>query len=198
MSNELPVLVGEPRFLLGTGPARQLRNEGKISATLYSKDKEQLFFSLSQKDITTLYRKGYFASTKFLLKVGDREAVVLPKSIDLHPLTDLVINVDFVYLNEEVQEIKIPIFFEGKDTSIGIKRGGFFNITRRKVKVSCRKGAVPQYITAKVHDMKVGTSFKAKDLIIPEHCTLQENLELVVASMLGKVSKETEGETPAK
>jgi large subunit ribosomal protein L25 len=197
MLNQMIELTAEHRNL-GTGPSRAIRRDGKITACLYGDKKEQLFFSLPQKDMTAYYRKGYFTSTIFLLKLDGKSIKILPHAVDLDPITELVTNVDFLYVKSDIQEVKIPILFDGKDKALGVKRGGFFNITRRKIKISCSQGNIPQFIPVDVTNMKAGLSLRVKDIVMPEGCTLLEDSNLVVASILGKVAKEeTEVTTPA-
>lgn len=201
MSSELIELKAIDRGL-GTGQSRAMRREGYVTACVYGNKTEQLFFSLKEKDITHLYRKGYFTSTIFLLNIGDKSIKVIPHAVDLHPITDLVTNVDFLYVKSDVQEVKIPILFEGKDKAIGVKRGGFFNITRRKVKVSCTNGNIPKFISIDVTNMVTGTSLRVSQEDMPEGCTLIEKdkgkNDIVVASILGKISREgAEVATPA-
>jgi large subunit ribosomal protein L25 len=201
MSSELIELKAIDRGV-GTGKSRAMRRKGYVTCSVYGDKKEQLFFSLTEKDVTNLYRKGYFTSTIFLLTIGDKSIKVLPHAVDLHPITDLVTNVDFLYVKSDVQEVKIPILFEGKDTAIGVKRGGFFNVTKRKIKISCTNGNIPKFISIDVSDMQAGFSLRVSQKDMPEGCTLLEKDkgkdDIVVASILGKVVKEVaEGAAPA-
>lgn len=62
--------------------------------------------------------------------MGSKTHKVLPKAVELHPITEIVRHVDFVHLKEKTQRMDVPIVYEGKKRALAVKRGGFFNIIK--------------------------------------------------------------------
>jgi len=186
-------LPAQMRTELGTGAARELRRNGRVPATIYGSGKQPISVSIEEKEITKLYRKPSFISGLIELDIAGISYKVLPKAVDLHPITDIVYHVDFVFLNDENQKMDVPLVFEGRDRSIGIKRGGFFNIVKRTVKMICSVDDLPRNIVIDISNMAIGQSIKAKDIHLPAGCNLVDDTNFVVASMIGKAGK-TEAE----
>lgn len=197
--SDMVTLIAELRETLGTGQARALRRNGMIPATLYGTGKKPISIALVEKDVTKLYRKHGFTSTVIQLEIGEKKHKVLPKAIQLHPITDLANHVDFVYLDSKVQRVSVPVVFEGKERSIGVKRGGFFNIIFRQIELLCPSHDIPKNITIDVSYMSAGMSLRASKLNLPEGCSLVSKKDFVLASITGRAGKAEAAEeaTPA-
>ncbi|MES2214961.1 MAG: 50S ribosomal protein L25/general stress protein Ctc [Pseudomonadota bacterium] len=198
--SDTTTLLADIREVVGTGSSRALRRTGMVPATLYGADKKPMSITILEKDITKLYRKHGFTSTVIQLEIGGKKHKVLPKSIELHPVTDIVRHVDFVYLDSKIQKVSVPIVFEGKERSLGVKRGGFFNIICRKITLLCPVNAIPQDITIDVVSMGVGMSLRTSQLKLPQGCSLVAKNDVVIASITGRGGKEDTtdaGATPA-
>ncbi len=128
--NELLEFVADVRDKFGTGVARDLRRNGLVPAIIYGAGKKPLAISVKETEITKHYRKPSFISTVISIKVGSETHKVLPKAVELHPITDIVRHVDFVYLEKKTQKMQVPVVYEGKERALGVKRGGFFNIIK--------------------------------------------------------------------
>lgn len=188
-SPEILVLPAQIREQTGTGPARLLRRNGMVPAIVYGAGHEPLSIALEEKEITKLYRKRHFISTVFEIEVNGKKHKVLPKAVELHPITDIVRHVDFIFIGEKEQKMQLPVVFEGKERAIGVKRGGFFNIVKRTIPVVAPSNNIPRNVTIDVTNMYVGQSIKASSLKLPEGCTLLLNPNFVVASITGRGGK---------
>ena len=187
--SEMNVLYAEKREKLGTGTAREARRNNRVIASIYGKDKTQFFITLPAKEINVLYRKKYFTSTVFHIDIEGTQYKALATEVSLDPLTDMVSNIDFTYVKENNHELHMPVLYDGREKALGVKRGGFFNIIKRKLKVSCKSDNIPKYLVIDVNEMAIGQKLKASDIAFPEGCTLLEKSEQVIATMIGKVSK---------
>lgn len=187
-------LLVQERDRVGTGASRELRRKGLIPGNLYGKKEGNISLSLAENEVTRLYRKPGFSSTVITLTMGDKSFKVLPRSVDLHPLTDLVRHIDFLYVNEGMQKVMVPLLFVGKDKSVGLKRGGFLNIIKRKVELFCPSDNIPVNLTVDVEKMHVGSTLKMSHLVLPEGCSLVSKRDLVLASITGRGGKAAAGE----
>ena len=185
----MTVLVATNRDKLGTGSSRSLRSAGQVPATIYGQGGAPLSIVIQEKEITKLYRRHGFTSTVIGVELDGKVIKVLPKAIQLHPITDLVNHVDFVYLAKDIQKVDVPLVFEGKERAVGIKRGGFFNIIFRKITLNCSVKSIPQDIVIDVTNMGIGASIVASTLKLPTGCTLAGKPNLVIASITGRGGK---------
>lgn len=185
-------LAAKVREELGTGSARALRRKGIVPATVYGKGKDPISVAIEEKDITKLYRRKAFSSTVLELDINGKKHKVLPKSVSLHPITDIVHHADFVFLDDKVQKVDVPIVFEGKDRCLGVKRGGFFNIIMRKLPLMCDVNSIPKEIVIDVVSMVVGDSIRSESIKLPENTQLASKKNFVIASITGRGSKATE------
>ena len=198
LMNDIIVLFAEKRTEFGTGPSRALRNSGRVPGIIYgSIDKEPMAISLEGKEITKHYRKSNFISSVLELEIDNKKYKVLPQAVELHPITDLVNHIDFVYLNSNTQKLQVPIMYEGKEKALGVKRGGFFNIVKRTILLLCDASNIPQNITIDVTNMYVGQSLKASDLKLPKGCSIVGKTTGVIASIIGSKGKAADEEVVA-
>jgi large subunit ribosomal protein L25 len=192
MMSEMVVIATEAREKLGTGSARSLRRTGMIPVAVYGNDGKTIAVAVQEKEVTKLYRKHGFTSTVIGLNIDGKVHKVLPKAIQLHPVTDIVSHADFVYLAKSTQKVDVPIVFEGKERALGVKRGGFFNIIFRKITLSCPVDSIPQHIIIDVTNMGIGSSIVASKLALPSGCSLATKSNLVIASITGRGGKSDE------
>ena len=187
------VLKANLRESVGTGSARELRRNGLIPATVYGNGKSPISISVEEKEVTKIYRKHGFTSTIVEIELDGKKHKVLPKTVDLHPITDLVRHADFVFVADKgTQKVSVPIVYEGKERSVGVKRGGFFNIIHRKINLICDPKKIPTDIQIDVASMSVGSSLRAMKIKLPEGCTLDSKKDFVLASITGRGGKSSD------
>ena len=187
--SDIITLAAETREELGTGASRALRRKGMVPATIYGAGKKPMSIAIEEKEITKYYRKPQFISQVFELELDQKKFKVLPKLADLHPITEIVSHVDFVFLEKKTQRMQVPVVYSNKDNCIGIKRGGYFNTVKRSLTLLCPVDNLPRKVEVDVTKMPISTSLKAKDVKLPEGCKLVGNPEFVIASIIGKKGK---------
>lgn len=178
-------LTANVRKTSGTGSARELRRNNKVPAIIYGNGKENLSIELDTNQVMKFCIYSTFVSTIVELDVDGIKYKVLPKDVSFHPTTDIVTHLDFMYLGQETHNLKAPIVFDGKNNTIGVKRGGYFNIVKRSINITSDSNTIPQRIVVNVLSMRVGQSLKAKDLPMPEGCKLNCDPNLIIASIIG-------------
>lgn len=195
--SEITTLSARARTEIGTGASRALRRAGMIPGVVYGSEKKPISVILAEKDITRLYRKHGFTSTVIELDVEGTKLKVLPKTIELNPINELARHIDFVHVASGVQKVDVPVVFEGKERSIGLKRGGFLNIIFRKIKLLCPSNNIPRDITIDIATMGIGSSIRGSSLTLPEGCTLVAKNDFIVASITGRGGKDAAAEEGA-
>lgn len=186
----IEVLKADIREISGTGDARALRRAGKIPATLYGKNKPSISISVSEKETVLTYKKGMFTSKILGLELDGKQIKVVPKKVDLHQVKETIEHIDFIYLNEDTQVVDVPIIFTDQDKSPGVKKGGFFNVVIRKLKLECPVNSIPSHISMSIEHMYVGYKIQASDFVIPNGCKLLTPGKRIIASVTGKGSQD--------
>lgn len=187
--SEVLSLTAQVREDIGTGASRALRRRGMVPATIYGAGKESLSIALEEKELTKYYRKPQYMSQIFQLEIDSKKHKVLPKDIQLNPITDVVSHADFVFLENKVQKMKVPIVYLNNEISLGVKKGGYFNTVRRFLTILCPVENLPRKIEIDTINMPIGKSIKASEAKLPEGAKLLDKPEFVIASIVGKKGK---------
>lgn len=187
--NEIVTLKAQLRTKSGTGPSRELRRNGMIPAIIYGPNKDSIAIAIDEKEITKYYKRPLFLSQLFELDIDGTKYKVLPKTAELHLIKEMVTHMDFIFVEDKVQKLSVPIVYVNKATSIGIKRGGYFNTVRRVLNITCPVESLPRAIEIDVAKVKIGESIKASHAQLPEGAILLDNPNFVIASIIGKKGK---------
>src|SRR3546814_117567 len=108
-------ISGSARQNVGKRDAKQLRYEGKVPCVLYGGE-EQYHFAASAADLRDLI---YTPEAMFVdLDVDGEKFRASMKDIQFHPVSDIVLHVDFLQLFED-KPVKMEIPVRLKGTSPG-------------------------------------------------------------------------------
>jgi large subunit ribosomal protein L25 len=166
------VIDAAPREARGKGGARALRRGGRMPAIVYGGGGEPLCVSLDHSALEReLGRRGFFARL-YDLKLGDDTIRVLPRDVQLDPVSDAPLHIDFIrYVAGTTLAVSVEVVFEGQEESEGLKRGGVLNIVRHEVELLCPLELIPEHIVANVAGREIGDSIHISDIDLPEGVT---------------------------
>jgi large subunit ribosomal protein L25 len=163
---ELPITL---RPGTGKGPSYQTRVLGNIPAIIYGGSTDPEPIAVNAHTITIAVEKGSFMTTLLKLNDGAKVTRVIPRALQLDPVTDRPVHVDFMRLEEGATvRLSIPVHFKGMDVSPGIKKGGVLNIVRHSVELICPAENIPLFIEANVATMDVRGSLALSGIALPE------------------------------
>ncbi len=167
---ENTTLAALPREAAGTGPARALRREGRVPAILYGGDREPAMLSVEDRRLRWLIGRGGFSNTLFDLQIeGGGSERVIPKEVQLHPVTDRPLHVDFMRVSatSEVQ-LRVPVALLNQEDCAGLKAGGVLAIASYDVELVCRADSIPEALEADLGPLEIGDAIRLSDLALPE------------------------------
>src|SRR6185312_15275051 len=119
----------EARGATGKGPAFQARNKGLIPAVVYGGTEDTQNVAVDARTLERRIEAGHFLTTLLMLDVGGKKTRVIPREVQLDPVSDRPVHVDFMRLTEGATvRLEIPVHFNGGDVSPGLKKGGVLNI----------------------------------------------------------------------
>ena len=166
------VLETEPRSGFGKGAARALRRAGRLPGVVYDSKGESSSFSLDYRAVERRYLTGSFLSTPLDLSVDGEVVRVLPKQVQLHPVRDDLLHVDFLRLDKgAVIAVEVPVHFLNEEESPGLKRGGVLNVVRHTVELNCPADAIPEFIEVNLTGAEIGDSIHISAVQLPDKVT---------------------------
>ncbi|MSO64811.1 MAG: 50S ribosomal protein L25/general stress protein Ctc [Alphaproteobacteria bacterium] len=162
-------LVVEPRDRAGRGAARAVRRQGRVPGVIYGGKEPPAMVTMDIRDIRIAYEKGGFMSRLVELDIKGKKQKVLPRDVQLDPVSDRPVHVDFLRVLPDTRiKLSVPMQFVGNEESPGIKRGGVLNVVRHQVEVYCRADSIPDHLTANLVDLDIGDSVHISMVALPE------------------------------
>ncbi len=199
MSGVAGTISAELRDNAGKGVARALRRAKRIPAIIYGGGKKEVKISLDIKELVTEYGRGHFTSKIYILDTGAQKFRVLPKDIQVHPVTDVPEHVDFIHVEPGSEiRVKVRVIFRNSDKSPGIKRGGVLNVIRHDVELFCREDRIPTKLELDLSGLQIGDSLHISNVQLPEGArpTITTR-DFTIATIVGRMKDEAEEEALA-
>ncbi len=167
--SQIHTLSAEPKERAGKGAARAARRAGRIPGVIYGAKQAPLMITLDPQEMKRELRGGSFFTTLFDVKVNGASERVLARDLQLHPVSDRPLHVDFLRVSTTtVVEVEVPCHFINEEESPGIKRGGVLNIVRHALELSCRADAIPNEIVIDLTGLDIGDSVHISQIHLPE------------------------------
>jgi large subunit ribosomal protein L25 len=163
-------LKATQRNTVGKSPARALRREGLIPAVLYGPKRETMSLTVSPMDLEKIYKDSGTEQVvlKLVIENGVTQNVtVLVKEVQTSPVTRQYLHLDFleISLDEEIV-VRVPVEVTGK--SIGVERGGFLQLVRHELEVSCLPMDMPEKIEVDIADLDIGDAIHVEDITLDD------------------------------
>ena len=164
----LSTLKTELRERAGKGAARATRRTGRIPAVIYGNKQTPVMISLDSLELAKELKNAGFFSRVFELDVSGEKHRVLPRDLQLHPVTDRPIHVDFMRFSAKTRlNIEVPVIFENEEEAPGIKSGGVLNIVRHSVELRCSPDHIPESLIVDLTGLDVGDSVHISSIELP-------------------------------
>lgn len=178
------------RNLKGKERCKKLRKLGLIPATIYGDTQEtNIDIIVTKKELLKKLSNLNFRSHIINIKLGCKTEKVLTKEIQIHPISDEPIHIDFMKISKKYNiNISIPLNFINKNKSPGLKKGAVLNVVQHNVTLKCNTQFIPEKINIDLTGLEVGDSIKANDLTLPEKSTITLNKEITLATIVAPSS----------
>ncbi len=186
----------EVRENAGTGASRAVRRDGKIPVNVYAKDKQNQHFAISLRDFVKEYQKGAFKSKVVELVYGKSKLNAIAKDIQLHPVTDTPIHVDFIAVDEKTTiRTSIAVKVINEDKSPGVKKGGIINIVHRSIEFLCHPSSILPAIEVNIDGLEIGRNVHINDLKLPKGLQPVDKTNFTVVSIVGRSDDDEKSQT---
>ena len=195
------VFEGVVREKAGKGPARQARAGGFVPGILYGGAGDAVLVQVDQKSASHIIRRLESRNilADLVLKKGKKKETVktLVKEIQIDPLTDAVLHIDFCRLRmDKPVAMQVPVHLVGE--SAGVKEGGILDHGLREVRVEALPKDIPAHIEVSIADLKIGDALLAKAVVLPAGVRMLEEEDRVIAAVLAPQKVEEPVAAPAE
>jgi large subunit ribosomal protein L25 len=186
------------RSRTGKGGARAVRRDGRIPGTLYGDKQDPQTIAVDYRAISQQLPTGHFQSTIFVLDVDGKKTQVIPRGVQLDPVRDFPIHVDFMRVSKDaLVTVEVPVHFLNDAASPGLKRGGVLNVVRHTIPVRCPADKIPDHFDVDLTGLEIGDSVHISSIVLPEGVrpTITER-DFTVATIVGRSADEAAPGTP--
>ena len=177
-------VTGQKRENLGKKASKALRKEGLVPCNLYGLAEQDgkpvaMSFAVAMAELRKIIYTPHIYVINLVID-GESHTAIL-KEIQFHPVTDAVLHVDFLEVNDQKPiTIGIPVKLTG--LAQGVRDGGRMNLSIRKIDVTAPYQVIPEHLDIDVTELKIGKSIKVGDLSF-EGLELATSKAVVVCSI---------------
>lgn len=169
---EAYVLSAQMRERAGKGAARATRRSGRVPAVIYGDKKDSVLISVEPVELMKFIKTGGFFSHLVELQAGSDKYRVIARDIQLDPVSDRPVHVDFMRVTKGVRiAVHIPIHYTNEAASPGIKRGGVLNIVRHDVELNVSPEDIPEFLVVDLTGTDIGDSIHISSVALPAGVT---------------------------
>ena len=165
---------------------RALRRQGLIPAALYGHNgTESISLVMKQKEAELLLKEASVNNTLVDLNIPEISwnGKALIREVQTHPWKRTLYHLSFfsVSANKSL-ELVVPLKLVGQ--SIGVKQGGVMEHLLNELKIQCQPDRIPESIDINISDMKMGTSLRVRELVLPEGITALDDPDRNILSVI--------------
>ncbi len=179
------------RTTTGNGPARRLRQGGKLPAVLYGPDTAATMLAVDAHELKLALRDGFTKALFRLTIDGAGQRPVMIRELQTHPVTDALIHADFLEIDMKRKiTVMVPVVTVG--TCVGVEMGGLVQVVRRELEVECLPSQIPESIQVDVTKLNLGDAVHVNEIPVVDGIELvyENNFTVVVVT-----SRRMEAET---
>ena len=178
-------IKGSLRTETGKKAAHSLRQNNGVPCVLYGMQKDENGNQVATHFTVTVdgLRKLVYTPHIYVvdLNIDGKLVNAIMKDIQFHPVTDAILHVDFLQINEENPIVmEVPVQLEG--LAEGVKAGGKLALQTRKLKVKALYNLIPERLVVNVTNLGLGKTIKVGELNY-EGLTLLNAKEAVVCAV---------------
>ncbi|HIW36487.1 MAG TPA: 50S ribosomal protein L25 [Candidatus Treponema faecavium] len=166
----------------GKRAAKKLRANGRLPAVMYNSRGEAVMLDVDEAEFSKVWRNTT-PTTLITLKVDGKDYLSFIKATEYDIITDKNLHVDFHTIDENKKlKVKMNVQFTG--SPVGVREGGKLRTHEAQIQITCLPKDLPPRITADLSALKIGDTFRVKDLGLSDAVTVLTDAEKNLASVL--------------
>jgi large subunit ribosomal protein L25 len=140
---------------------------------IYGNKETSVLISMDPIELQRELRRVGFFSRVYQLELEGEAHRVLPRDIQVDPVTDRPLHIDFMRFSKDTRVvIEVAVDFKNEDDCPGIKQGGVLNVVRYAIELKCSPENVPENIPVDLSGLVVGDSIHISSVQLPEDVEL--------------------------
>ncbi|MET8057432.1 50S ribosomal protein L25/general stress protein Ctc [Streptomyces microflavus] len=177
-------LATEVRTEFGKGAARRIRRANQVPAVVYGHGAESVHITLPGHELQLALRT---ANVLIGLEIDGKDALVIPKAVQRHPLKGTIEHVDLLTVKRgEKVQVEIAVHAEG-DLAPG---ANLLEFVLNTLLVEAEATHIPESVTVSVAGLDAGDSIVAKDITLPKGATLAGDEDAIVIQVVAAQAEE--------
>ncbi|MET9977025.1 50S ribosomal protein L25/general stress protein Ctc [Streptomyces microflavus] len=177
-------LAAEVRTEFGKGAARRTRRANQVPAVIYGHGAESVHITLPGHELQLALRT---ANVLIGLEIDGKDALVIPKAVQRHPLKGTIEHVDLLTVKRgEKVNVEIAVHAEG-DLAPG---ANLLEFVLNTLLVEAEATHIPESVTVSVAGLDAGDSIAAKDIPLPKGSVLAGDEDAIVIQVVAAQAEE--------
>ncbi len=154
----------------GKGAARAVRRSGLVPGVIYGGGQDPVLVQQDPRPLMKALHTGHFFSSVLSLEVeGDKAERVLPRDVQMHPVTDVPQHVDYMRLTKgSVINVNVPVVFINEEQCPGLREGAVLQVVREDVELICPVDAIPEQVEVDLSNAQFGETIRYSAATHPE------------------------------
>ena len=160
-------IQGSLRTETGKKSTKALRKNDSVPCVLYGLNTDEngnqvaTHFSVTVEELRKLVYTPHIYVVD--LNIDGKVVNAIMKDIQFHPVTDAILHVDFLQINEDKPIVmEVPVKLEG--LAEGVKAGGKLVLQVRKLKAKALYNDIPERLIVNVTNLGLGKTIKVGEL----------------------------------
>ncbi|RZJ68779.1 MAG: 50S ribosomal protein L25/general stress protein Ctc [Flavobacterium sp.] len=177
-------IKGSERENVGKSSTRSLRDAGLVPCVVYGGDKP-VHFSAEEKAFKSLVYTPNAHTV--VLDLGGKSINAILQDIQVHPVSDKILHIDFFELNEKKEiTMEVPVKITG--TSPGVLGGGVLRLNTRKLKVKALPADLPDFVNADISELEMGNKLYVTKLAADKYKLLHPDNTVVAQVRISRAA----------
>jgi large subunit ribosomal protein L25 len=168
-----------------------LRREGKIPAVIYGKGRQNRMVAVNAHDVQLRVTRGTFFTHTVDLQVNGETVRVVPRDVSVHPVTEAIEHIDFLYADHGATvTLQVPFRIVGREKAPGLRLGGMLNMINRSLLLRGPAQLMPHHVDVDVSHLRIGDRMRLPDIVIPEGVeVIASDKKMTVLTVAGRGRK---------
>ncbi len=152
-----------------TDRGKALRRGGQLPGIIYGAASKPLPMVIPTRSVEKEMQRSGFFSRQYDIEIDGDKHHVLPWDVQLHPVTDEPVHIDFLRVTEKTKvTVAVDMVFTDEEDSPGLKQGGVLNVVRHQVEIVCAVSAIPDQLRVSLAGLDIGASIHISNVDLGE------------------------------
>jgi len=176
-------ITGAHRNEFGKGASRRIRRDGQVPAVIYGHGEKPVHISLPAREVGVAIKTS---NVLLNIDLGDKQELVLPKSIVRNPLKGTLEHIDLIIVRRgERVVVSVPVHTSGKHDPEGI-----LEHVHNTIEVEVEATAIPSHLDLDITGLMAGESKTAAEVVLPEGVVLKSDPKMTVVHLSVRAAAE--------